>query len=35
MLIACKHVAEINKIKVQLSGEFEMKDLDPTKKIFI
>ena len=33
MLIACKHPNEINKVKTQLSGEFEMKDLGPAKRI--
>ena len=33
MLIAGKDMSEINKIKTQLSGEFEMKDLGATKKI--
>lgn len=33
MLIATKDKSEINKIKAQLSGEFEMKDLGVAKKI--
>ena len=33
MLIASKDMSEINKIKTQLSGEFEMKDLGAAKKI--
>jgi hypothetical protein len=33
MLIAAKNLVEINKLKTQLSGEFEMKDLGATKKI--
>lgn len=33
MLIAAKSMVEINKLKTQLSGEFEMKDLGAAKKI--
>ena len=33
MLIAAKSMVEINKVKTQLSGEFEMKDLGAAKKI--
>ncbi|KAG8496742.1 hypothetical protein CXB51_007919 [Gossypium anomalum] len=33
MLIATKDKKEIRKVKAQLSGEFEMKDLGPAKKI--
>ncbi|PPR84446.1 hypothetical protein GOBAR_AA36262 [Gossypium barbadense] len=33
MLIASKNMSEINKLKSQLSGEFEMKDLGAAKKI--
>uniref|UniRef100_A0A2N9IN85 Integrase catalytic domain-containing protein n=1 Tax=Fagus sylvatica TaxID=28930 RepID=A0A2N9IN85_FAGSY len=33
MLIAAKNLVEINRLKTQLSGEFEMKDLGATKKI--
>ena len=33
MLIAGKDISEIKKIKAQLSGEFEMKDLGAAKKI--
>ena len=33
MLIAAKNLVEINKLKTQLSGELEMKDLGATKKI--
>nr|KYP64770.1 hypothetical protein KK1_019376 [Cajanus cajan] len=33
MLIACKYPTEINKVKAQLSGEFEMKDLGLTRRI--
>uniref|UniRef100_A0A2N9EX70 Reverse transcriptase Ty1/copia-type domain-containing protein n=1 Tax=Fagus sylvatica TaxID=28930 RepID=A0A2N9EX70_FAGSY len=33
MLIAAKNLVEINKLKTQLSGEFEMKDLGAAKKI--
>ena len=33
MLIACKYPTEINKVKAQLSGEFEMKDLGLAKRI--
>ncbi|KAG8481224.1 hypothetical protein CXB51_025964 [Gossypium anomalum] len=33
MLIAAKDKGEIRKVKAQLSEEFEMKDLGPTKKI--
>ena len=33
MLIACKDISEINNLKAQLNGAFEMKDLGATKKI--
>ena len=33
MLIAAKGVSEINRLKQQLSGEFEMKDLGAAKRI--
>jgi hypothetical protein len=33
MLIAAKSIVEVNKLKVLLSREFNMKDLDATKKI--
>ncbi|KAG8481596.1 hypothetical protein CXB51_026522 [Gossypium anomalum] len=33
MLIAAKDKGEIRKVKAQLSEEFEMKDLEPAKKI--
>lgn len=33
MLIECKSISEINKVKTQLSGEFEMNNLGLTKKI--
>ena len=33
MLIAAKDMFEINRLKAQLSGEFEMKDLGAAKKI--
>ena len=33
MLIAAKDMSEINRLKAQLNGEFEMKDLDTAKKI--
>ena len=33
MLVASRDIAEINKLKVQLSSEFEMKDLGAAKKI--
>ena len=33
ILIAYKNMFEINKLKTQLQGEFEMKDLTATKKI--
>jgi hypothetical protein len=33
MLIAAKSMKEITTLKAQLSSEFEMKDLGPTKKI--
>ena len=32
MLIACKNMSEINSLKTQLQGEFEMKDLGAAKK---
>ena len=34
MLIATNDMFEINRLKAQLSGEFEMKDLGAAKKIF-
>ena len=33
MLIKAKNLVEINRLKIQLSGEFEMKELGATKKI--
>ena len=33
MLIAAKHMYEVDKLKSQLKQEFEMKDLGATKKI--
>ena len=33
MLIASKHVKEIEKLKTQLNQEFELKDLGKTNKI--
>jgi hypothetical protein len=33
MLIAAKSIADVNKLKVLLSKEFDMKDLDVAKKI--
>ncbi|KAH9770981.1 hypothetical protein KPL71_012549 [Citrus sinensis] len=33
MLIACKHMDQINKLKQQLGGSFDMKDLGEAKKI--
>ena len=33
MLIACKNMSEINMLKTQLQGEFEMKNLRAAKKI--
>ena len=33
LLIVSKNMSEINNLKDQLSSEFEMKDLDATKKI--
>ena len=33
ILIACKSLGEIHKLKLLLSGEFEMKDLGPASKI--
>ena len=33
ILIACKNLIEIQKLKVILDSEFEMKDLGPAKKI--
>lgn len=33
MLVVAKNMFEINKLKAQLSGEFEMKDLGVAKKI--
>ena len=33
ILIACKSLGEIHKLKLFLNGEFEMKDLDPVIKI--
>ncbi|KAH9765484.1 hypothetical protein KPL70_001889 [Citrus sinensis] len=34
MLIACKNMDQINKLKQQLRGSFDIKDLGKTKKIF-
>lgn len=33
LLIAAKDMSKINRLKKQLSGEFEMKDLGGAKKI--
>lgn len=33
IFIACKDMSEINTLKAQLSGEFEIKDLGVAKKI--
>ena len=33
MLVACKNKAEIERLKTQLSSEFEMNDLSEAKKI--
>ena len=33
MLIACKNMFEMNRLKTLLQGEFEMKDLGAMKKI--
>ena len=33
MLIATKSMSEVNKLKILLSREFDMKDLGATKKI--
>lgn len=33
LLIAAKDMSEINRLKKQLSGEFEMKDFGGAKKI--
>ena len=33
MLIAFKNIFEINKLKTQLRGEFEIKYFEATKKI--
>jgi inosine/xanthosine triphosphate pyrophosphatase family protein len=33
MLIATKSIGKVNKLKVLLSGEFDMKDLGATEKI--
>ena len=33
MLIACKSLSEINKLKFKLNSEFEMKDLGNAKRI--
>ena len=32
-MIACNSLGEIHKLKLLLSGEFEMKDLGPASKI--
>ena len=34
MLIAAKDMSEIDRLKLQLSSEFEMKDLEVARKIF-
>jgi len=33
LLIVSKNMSEINSLKDQLNGKFEMKDLDAAKKI--
>ena len=33
ILIACKSLTEIHKLKLLLNGEFEMKDLGSARKI--
>ena len=33
MLVAAKSIVKVNKLKVLLSREFDMKDLGPVKKI--
>ena len=33
MLIASKNISSIDKLKLQLSSEFEMKDMGEAKKI--
>jgi hypothetical protein len=33
MLILCKSIVEIDRLKTQLKNEFEMKDLGEAKKI--
>ena len=33
MLIACKHMQEISKLKQKLNSEFKVKDLGSAKKI--
>ena len=33
MLIVCNNMSKINKLKTQLQGEFEMKDLGAVNKI--
>lgn len=33
MLIACKNISEIKKLKAKLNAKFEMKDLGAAKKI--
>lgn len=35
MLIATKHLFDMNELKRQLSSEFEMKDLGEAKKILV
>ena len=35
MLIATKSTSEVNKLKILLSKEFDMKDLGATKKILV
>ena len=34
MLIAAKSISKVNKLKILLSKEFDMKDFGATKKIF-
>lgn len=33
MLIAMKKMTKFNNLKIQLNKEFDMKNLDPTKKV--
>ena len=35
MLISVKSTSEVNKLKILLSREFDMKDLGATKKILV